>query len=60
MLTSSDMFLEIKVSTLASDLYGFLDSGVLPFTSHVEDGERLSQSCSDEYDWFNPYLTQND
>ena len=39
--------------------FNYLDSGVLPFTFHLEDGERRSQSCSDEHDLFSPYLTWN-
>ena len=39
--------------------FNYLDSNVIPFTFHLEDGERRSQSCSDEHDWFSPDLTQN-
>ena len=39
--------------------FNYLDYVFLPFTLHLEDGERPSQSCSDENDWFSPDLTQN-
>ena len=34
-------------------------SDVLPFALRVEDGERLSQSHSREYDWLGPYPMLN-
>ena len=39
--------------------FNSLDSNVIPFTFHLEDGEIRSQSCSDEHDWFSPDLTWN-
>ena len=39
--------------------FTYLDSNVLPFTFHVEDGEIRSRSCCDEYDRFSLDLTQN-
>ena len=39
--------------------FNYLASDVLPFTFHLEDGEILSQLCSNEHDWFIPDLIQN-
>ena len=39
--------------------FNYLDSDVIPFTLNMEDGERRSQWCSDEHDWFSPDLVQN-
>ena len=40
-------------------LFNYLGSNVLPFTFHVEDGERRSQPYSGEYDWLNLDLMRN-
>ena len=49
----------IKFHSIFHITFNCLNSDVLPFTFHVEDGERRSQLCSDEHAWFIPDLTQN-
>ena len=49
----------IEFHSLFHITFNYLDLDVPPFTFHVEYGERLSQPCSDEYDWFSPDLLQN-
>ena len=39
--------------------FKYLESDVLAFAFQLEDGERRSQSCSDEYYWFSSDLTRN-
>ena len=36
--------------------FNYLDLNVLPFTFHMEDGERRPQLFSYEHDWFRPDL----
>ena len=48
----------IEFHSLFYITFNYLESDVLLFTFHVEDGERLSQPCSDEHDWFSPDLLQ--
>ena len=50
---------QIEFHSLFFVLFNDLDSDVLPFTFHVEYGERSPQPSTDEHDWFGPDLTQN-
>ena len=58
-LISRWIFKLIKFHSLLRIPFKYLASDVLPFTFYVEYGERHSQSCSDEHDWFGTDLTQN-
>ena len=39
--------------------FNYLDSDIIPFNFHLEDGERCFESCYDEHDWFIPDFTRN-
>ena len=58
-LISMWIFKRIEIHSLYHIPFKYLDSNVFPFTFHVEDGERRSQSCYDEHDWFGTNLTRN-
>ena len=56
-LISIWIFKQTEFHSLFCVPFNYLESDALPFTFHLEDGERRSKSCSDEHHWFIPDLT---
>ena len=50
---------QIEFHSIFRITFNYLDSNVIPFTFHVEDGERRSQSCYNEHNCFRPDLKRN-
>ena len=53
------MIKRIEFYSLFCIPFNYLDSDVISFNLQVEYGERRSQVCSDEHDWFILDLTRN-